>query len=311
MVRLSGSAAAIRCGPTVVLVVSATRVLVFGSSGLVASRLTDLPTRCSFAAPDQRVDITDRDAVQRCLDSERPDVVLNAAAYTDVTQAWREAGQIDGTCYRVNADGAENVAAACAAAGVRLLHVSTAYVFSGGSDEPYSETSCPDAATDWYSYTTRIGEERVLNSAPGSAVIRTDLPFRSGHVRPDVARSILDSLAAGRTVTRFDDIVSMPTYVDDICAAVDHLALVSDAGPFHVTNGRALSPYAFALLLARVWGYPSALVVASSHASYVDAGGRPYPERLALTSSRLEQTGFQMPTLRDAVERMHEAPTIA
>lgn len=281
-----------------------TRVLVFGINGLIASRLTELPTACAFVAPQQRVDVTDGRAVARCLENERPDVVLNAAAFTDVTQAWRDAGREDGLCYRVNALGAENVARACYEAGVRLLHISTGYVFSGEKDSAYSEASPPDA-TDWYGHTKRVGEAAVLEAASDAAVVRTESPFRARHTRTDVARSILSNLTAGRTVTRFDDIIGMPTFIDDFCAAIDHLACRNDSGIFHATGQEALSPYAFALLLCREWGYPEDLVVASSHAAYANAGNRPYPSHLALVSSRLEQSGFTMPTVRDAVERMH------
>jgi dTDP-4-dehydrorhamnose reductase len=281
-----------------------TRALVFGATGLVASRLRELATECAFDAPTARVDITDREAVQSCLREMQPHVVVNAAADTDVTQAWRDAGQEDGPCFRVNAVGPENVATACEAAGVRLVHISTDYVFSGQSAEPYDECSPPDA-TDWYGFTKRVGEARALAASSACAVVRIASPFRARHARTDLARSILSNLAAGRTVSRFDDIVSMPTYVDDICAAIDHLASSRESGVFHVTNGEALSPHAFALLLARTWGYPEALLASSSHADYERAGHRPYPKHLVLGSRRLERSGFVMPSLQDALQRMH------
>lgn len=93
--------------------------------GLVARRLSELATTCSYGAPLHRVDVTDLDAVVTCLRDLGPNAVLNAAAYTDVTQAWRDTGNEEGPCYRVNVVGAANVALACQELGIRLLHVST------------------------------------------------------------------------------------------------------------------------------------------------------------------------------------------
>jgi dTDP-4-dehydrorhamnose reductase len=193
-------------------------------------------------------------------------------------------GTGDGPCFRVNAVGPENPASACEAAGVRA--------------DPYDECSPPDA-TDWYGFTKRVGEARALAASSACAVVRIASPFRARHARTDLARSILSNLAAGRTVSRFDDIISTPTYVDDICAAIDHLASSRESGVFHVTNGEALSPHAFAPLLARTWGYPEALLASSSHADYERAGHHPYPKHLVLGSRRLERSGFVMPSLQD------------
>jgi dTDP-4-dehydrorhamnose reductase len=274
-------------------------------AALVASRLHEVQTVATYVAPSFRADVTSQDDVTKAIDVVEPDIVLNAAAYTDVTKAWLDQGNVDGDCYRVNALGAATVAAACAKDRVRLVHVSTDYVFSGAAQSAYDETSPPDA-TDWYGYTKRVGEQLTFDAWPDTAVVRIASPFRAAFSRLDLVRAMLQAFDQGRTVTRFHDIFSMPTYVDDICAALDLLASSpTAAGVFHATGRTALSPFEFAHLVAEQWGYPHALVTASSHRDYVAAGNRPYPERLALSSTALETMGLRMPDLADALHRMH------
>ena len=213
---------------------NAPTVLTFGMQGMVASRLSELATACTFGAPPHRVDVTDLDAVMTCLGDLRPDAVLNAAAYTDVTKGWRDSGNEKGPCYRVNVVGAANVALACQEFGIRLLHVSTDYVFSGNAVEAYSETDPPDASS-WYGMTKALGEQQALQACADTIIVRIASPYRASHPRTDLARSILTALADGQPVARFDDIVSMPTYVDDICAAIDWLAAENATGVFHAT----------------------------------------------------------------------------
>lgn len=140
---------------------------------------------------------------------------------------------------------------------------------------PYSESDAPDASS-WYGLTKALGEQQALLACADAIVVRIASPYRASHPRPDMARTILTTLASGQPVARFDDIVSMPTYVDDLCATVDHLAVGSVTGVFHATGPEAISPFAFATALASTFGYSEDLVAPTSHAEYASVeGNRP------------------------------------
>src|SRR5262249_8899040 len=121
------------------LIMMARNILIFGEHGQLARALAR-----NYAARGNQVrnlgrasvDIADGEAVRSAMTAFRPDLVINAAAYTAVDRAEDDVDQAFG----VNRDGARNVAAAAAAAGAPLIHISTDYVFDGTKAAPYVET---------------------------------------------------------------------------------------------------------------------------------------------------------------------------
>ena len=146
--------------------------LVTGAAGMLGRDLvTTLGRRgedvTGLARDD--LDVTDQDAVHGALLAARPAVVVNCAAWTAVDAA--ESAEDDALL--INGRGAENVAAACAAAGARLVHMSTDYVFGGDARQPYSEGDRPAPSTA-YGRTKLAGEQAVRKLLPdASHVVRT------------------------------------------------------------------------------------------------------------------------------------------
>jgi dTDP-4-dehydrorhamnose reductase len=121
------------------------------------------------------LDVTDHAAVRGALQRHHPAVVVNCAAWTAVDDA--EAREDDALA--VNGLGAENIAAACAASGARLVHVSTDYVFGGDGRRPYAEDD-PAAPRTAYGRTKLAGEQAVLRLLPGTRiVVRTAWLYRA------------------------------------------------------------------------------------------------------------------------------------
>ena len=109
--------------------------------------LTDLPT----------VDITDENAIDSVIADEKPDVVIHCAAATNVDQC---ESHVD-DAYNVNAFGSGNVASACYRHGVRLIAISTDYVFDGYSSKPYTEFDKPSGGKNKYGKSKCAGEELI------------------------------------------------------------------------------------------------------------------------------------------------------
>lgn len=159
------------------------RVAVTGSKGQVATSLIERAGPgveiVTLARP--AVALEDRAAVIAAVAAARPDVVINAAAYTAVDKAESE----EDLATRVNADGAAHVAEAAAAVGAPLLHVSTDYVFEGTLDRPYREHDAT-GPTGAYGRTKLAGERRVAELCRNSAILRTAWvysPFGGNFVR--------------------------------------------------------------------------------------------------------------------------------
>ena len=159
------------------------RIAVTGSKGQVATSLIEragLKTEV-VALGRPAFDLTDRAAVLAGLEAARPDVVVNAAAYTAVDKAEAE----EALAIRVNGDGAGHVAEAAARLGVPLLHLSTDYVFDGELDRPYREDD-PTAPAGAYGRSKLAGEKLVAERCKDSVILRTAWvysPFGANFVR--------------------------------------------------------------------------------------------------------------------------------
>ena len=214
------------------------RIAVTGSKGQVASSLIERAESGVevVALGRPAFDLEDRGTVIAGLEGARPDVVVNAAAYTAVDKAEAE----EAVAVRVNGEGAGHVAEAAARLGVPLLHLSTDYVFDGALPRPYREED-PTGPAGAYGRSKLIGERLVAERCPDSVILRTAWvysPFGSNFVRT--------MLRLGETreeVGVVADQVGNPTSALDIADALIAIAAKArdDSSPalrgvFHMTG---------------------------------------------------------------------------
>ena len=158
------------------------KVLLTGGSGRLGSELlTLLPSmldgvgeRITVVSPTSaELDVTDRDSFEHAARAADVDVIVHAAAFTDVGGAERQRAR----CWDVNVVGTRNAASAAAASGATLVHVSTDYVFWGDTGG-YSETDTPGPVRNYYALTKLVAEE-AARAAPDHLVIRTSFRPRA------------------------------------------------------------------------------------------------------------------------------------
>jgi dTDP-4-dehydrorhamnose reductase len=201
-------------------------------------------------------------------------VVVNAAAYNAV-----DAAETDATrAYAVNADGPRLLAAACAAANVPLVHVSTDYVFPGDGDRPY-ETDDPVRPRSAYGTTKAAGEDAVLGSGARAWVVRTAWVYGAfgGNFVKTMAR-----LAATRdTVSVVDDQRGSPTWTGDLADGLLALAssVASGDGPtsriLHCAGGGETTWFGFAQAVFEELGLDPARVHPCTTAEFPRPAPRP------------------------------------
>lgn len=183
-------------------------------------------------------DITDAEAAARFVASD--DVVVNCAAYTAVDAAESD----EARAYAVNADGAGNVARACARAGARMIHVSTDYVFSGsfpGVPRPY-ELDDPTGPLSAYGRTKLAGERAVHDEMPDAHVLRTAWVYTG--VGGDFVGTMRRLAAGDGPVEVVVDQIGSPTYVGDLVGALLQLAGGGISAPLlHAANAGAVSRF--------------------------------------------------------------------
>ncbi len=176
------------------------RTLLTGGSGRLGTELrAELPALGVevFAPPRTELDVTRLSTVSEAFERYQPDVVVHAAAYTDVAgaEAEREA------CWASNVEGTRNVVLALARSGAKLIHVSTDYVFWGDSGG-YAEEDAPGPVRNYYAL-SKLAAEAVAQTRPGSLIIRTS--FRPREWPYPVA---------------FEDVYTSQDYVDVIAPEV-------------------------------------------------------------------------------------------
>lgn len=210
------------------------RVLITGAGGQLGGELA-ARLRGAVALGRAELPIDDADAVERALAQHRPELVFNCAAYNAVDRAESEPE----AARAVNAAGAENVARACAAAGARLVHFSTNFVFDGRLDRPYVESDAP-APQSAYARSKHEGELRVLEALPGALVVRAAAIFGAGGSAAkggSFPERILARARAGEPLRVVADQRVNPTYTGDLAGAVLALTESGLTGLVHVVPG--------------------------------------------------------------------------
>jgi dTDP-4-dehydrorhamnose reductase len=219
---------------------------ILGAGGQVGKALTDAARRGRIpyrAFGRKQCDVTDAHAVEGAIRGGR--WVVNCSAYTAVDQAETE----QEAAHRVNAIGPANIAAACAAAGVPLLHISTDYVFDGESPHPAREDDPPRPLSVYGR--SKLGGETAVREALGRHIIlRTSWVF-SAHGE-NFVRTILRLARTQSEVRVVNDQVGGPTAAHDVAGAI--LTIIGAAsregfvgwGTYHYAGTPAVSWYEFA-----------------------------------------------------------------
>jgi len=215
------------------------------------------------------------------------DVVVNCAAWTAVDAAESdEAG-----AFAVNATGARNLAVAAAAAGARLVQVSTDYVFDGRASAPY-RVDDPTGPLSAYGRTKLAGEWAAASADAGALVVRTSWLYgRHGGCFPKTMVRLGRERGALSVV---DDQLGQPTWAADVARVLRDLVLAgAPAGTYHATAGGQTSWFAFAgaVLASAGLGHVEVTPVGSAH--YPTAATR--PGFSVLDTRRLAQVGVVAP----------------
>jgi dTDP-4-dehydrorhamnose reductase len=224
----------------------------------------------AFALTRRDLDITDQAAVTARVLGCRPNIVVNCAAWTAVDEA--EAHEDE--ALEVNGRGARLVAAACAASGARLIHISTDYVFPGDACRPYTEHDNCGPRTA-YGRTKLAGERAVAELLPRSAyIVRTAWLY--GAHGPNFVRTMIGLERDREVVDVVDDQHGQPTWTMDVAGQVIALARSgAPAGVYHATSSGETTWFGFAREIFRLVGADTARVRPVTSGAYPRPAPRP------------------------------------
>lgn len=242
-------------------------------------------------------DITDRDKMLDLVRVLAPNLIINAAAMTDVDGCAKDPA----LAYRVNGMGTQNLALAAADVGAEMLQVSTNEVFEGTADAPYHEWASR-APINAYGRSKLAGEwytERLLQRF---YIVRTAWLYApTGGNFPHRILELADERSALRVV---DDEVGNPTYVEDLAGAIRRLLETHAYGTYHLVNAGAASRYEFAKALLHHSGRENIPVTPISSSEF-DRASTP-PPYAPLANNAAAALGIELRPWEEAVSAFIE-----
>ena len=215
------------------------RALITGGGGQLASDLAGLLEDDARAFTREQLDICDEQAVERAYREVEPDVVFNCAAFHNLDACEREPAR----AFSVNVEAVRGLARR----GVRLVHISTNYVFDGRREEPYGEEDLP-APRSVYALSKLAGEHAALAYGEGALVVRTaGLYGRHGSASKggNFVQRMLARAREDGTLRVVADQRLQPTFTADLAAAILQAIRTGTEGVLHLTASGSCSWYEF------------------------------------------------------------------
>ncbi|MEN8161044.1 MAG: dTDP-4-dehydrorhamnose reductase [Myxococcota bacterium] len=267
------------------------KILLTGAGGQLGRAVCDAFTSHEVVGRDHAaLDVADAVAVEAALDATRPDLLLNASAYTAVDRAEDEPE----AAFRVNAEGPGVLAVATARRGLPLLHVSTDYVFDGEKGAAYVESD-PTRPLGVYGVSKLAGEEAVRAANPRHFVVRTAWLY--GPVGRNFARTLAAAAEREPRLRVVDDQWGSPTYAPHLARALAALVGTQAHGLHHLANAGVASRFEFAKALLDALGSATPIEPIPTSAWPTPARR---PRNTALASER--ETGIGLPDWRVGVQ---------
>lgn len=254
------------------------KILVTGANGMVAQAAIDF---CRASGDEvetytrEKLDISDNKRVLTVLKKQKPDAVINCAAYTDVDGSETNIDR----CYAANARGVENLALAAKAVDAGFVTISTDYVFDGTKKGFYTQRDTPNPQ-GVYAKAKLEGEILARNTYARSIIVRTGWIYgKSGTNFLSVMNRLLTE---GQPITAISDSYGTPTFAKDLAKRLRELAELDLPGVYHITNSGSGTSYAdFARKVCELKDFDCGLIEGVSFANLKRPAPRPVNSKLA------------------------------
>ncbi|MEI9921016.1 MAG: SDR family oxidoreductase [Bacteroidota bacterium] len=260
--------------------------MVTGSNGLLGRKLVDLLGNKSgvelLATNRSTADVTNTGQLRSAVQNFKPDVIINAAAMTQVDQC--EVNRDE--CWKQNVSSVKNLVDVCSGESIHLIHVSTDFVFNG-KEGPLDELAVPEPV-NFYGESKLEGERIILNSKCTAAIIRTVLVYG---VTTDMSRSnivlwVKKSLEEKKPIKVVNDQFRTPTLAEDLAMGCWLATQKKATGIFHVSGYEMLTPYDIAMTTADFFGLDKTFI--SPVSDFVQPAKRPLKTGFIIDKAKKE-----------------------
>ena len=241
------------------------------------------------------MDITDAEACRRVITEAKPDAVIHCAAYTAVDAAEQNME----LCRKVNADGTRNIAEVCKGLDIKMMYISTDYVFNGQGTRPW-EPDDHREPLNAYGQSKYEGELAVEELVKKFFIVRIAWVF--GVNGKNFIKTMLRLGKEKGAVSVVDDQIGSPTYTYDLARLLVDMIQTDKYGRYHATNEGLCSWYEFACEIFRQAGMDEVKVTPVDSSGFPAKAKRPQNSRMS--KDKLTANGFdRMPAWQDALGR--------
>ena len=243
----------------------------------------------------EEMDITDRTACETVISQEKPDAVIHCAAYTAVDAAEDNLE----LCRKINAEGTRNIARVCKAMDIKMMYISTDYVFNGGGQRPW-EPDDHREPLNVYGLTKYEGEIAVEQNIQKYFIVRIAWVF--GVNGKNFIKTMLRLGKEKGAVSVVNDQIGSPTYTYDLARLLVDMIQTDKYGRYHATNEGLCSWYEFACEIFRQAGMDEVKVTPVDSDGFPAKAKRPSNSRMS--KEKLTENGFErLPSWQDALGR--------
>ena len=239
--------------------------------------------------------ITDRDKIKQSVYNFMPDVIINAAAYTNVDLSERERE----TTWKINVKGVEHLAETARVIDAQIIHISSDYIFDGKSG-PYSENDKPNPLG--YYGRTKLASENVLKiSGVLYTILRTNVLYGvASKSKADFVEWLIDTVRSGKPVEIVDDQIGNPTFIDDLVQAVSKVIEFRKHGVYNIGGKEFLSRYEFSKIIAEYFNLDKSLIKPIKTKELNQSARRPLKSGL-ITLKAESELGYKPVTIRESL----------
>ncbi|MEN8192489.1 MAG: dTDP-4-dehydrorhamnose reductase [Bacteroidota bacterium] len=261
------------------------RIIIVGSNGMLGQSLTshfmfkrDVELLCTSFENDSffenveyaKIDISSPREVKKIINGFCPDVVINAAAYTNVDGCESEKE----LAWKINVNGVENLVKYVKGCKAHLIHISSDYIFDG-TEGPYLETALPSPKS-YYGKSKLAGENAIISENIQYSIIRTNVLYGpTEHGRPDFVKWIVNSLRANKKIRIVNDQINNPTYIEDLVSAIAKIIELRKKDIYNIGGSELLSRLDFTYQIADYFDLDKSLIEEIVTADLDQAAARP------------------------------------
>lgn len=293
-------------------------ILVTGSNGLLGQHLVDALLKnnykvtgisrgadrnsVSYSQHYQYVDldITDGAAVRQAILSLKPELVIHAAAMTQVDQCEEDKP----LCYNVNVSATRFLVDSLKEIAAKIIYLSTDFIFDGRSG-PYDEQAEPNPV-NYYGSTKVQAEKAVMESGLRWAIVRTVLVYGNtiAGTRSNILSWLKENLEEGRPLKVVDDQERTPTFVEDLVNGILLIIKKNEEGVFHISGAETLTPFQIGEKIADYLQHPQTLLERVNASVFRQPGERPLKTGFIIDKAK-QQLGYRPASFQEALQKIY------